>query len=111
MPTLPQSPFGMPGLAVISFQLSPPSTDLNMPPPGPPEFSDHGVRYAFQNAAYKMFGSFGSRIKSEMPTFSLRYKTFFQLLPPSVVLNTPRCSFGPNACPNTPIQMMSGFVG
>src|SRR5262249_6542446 len=33
------------------------------------------------------------------------------VLPPSVVRNTPRIAFGPNACPIAATYAMSGFVG
>src|ERR1039457_6014257 len=111
MPTFPQKPFGSPGLAVSSFHVSPPSVDFKIPPPGPPELSDQGVRYAFQNAAYSTFGSLASSARSEIPVWSSRYRTFRHVRPPSVVLKTPRCSFGPKACPSTPTQTMLGFVG
>jgi hypothetical protein len=51
MPTLPQRPLGRPGLAVSSVQVRPPSVVFMSPPPGPPELSSHGVRYACQKAA------------------------------------------------------------
>lgn len=50
-PTLPHTPFGRPRLAVSSVHVAPPSVVLRMPPPGPPEFSIQGRRYACQNAA------------------------------------------------------------
>ena len=41
----------MPGLRVISVQVAPPSTDLNMPLPGPPEDMVYSLRKACQSAA------------------------------------------------------------
>ncbi len=51
MPMFPITPLGMPGLRVISFQLSPPSVVLKMPLPAPPLESSHGLRPACQKAA------------------------------------------------------------
>src|SRR2546425_9785408 len=46
---LPKSPVGRPGLCVSSVQFSPPSVDLKIPPPAPPETSCHSLRCACQN--------------------------------------------------------------
>ena len=51
-PILPTTPSaGMPGFRVISVQVSPPSTDLNMPLPGPPDDIVYSLRKASQSAA------------------------------------------------------------
>ena len=50
-PMLPMMPWGRPGFLVSSVQCSPPSIDLKIPLPAPPETSCHGVRHACQNAA------------------------------------------------------------
>src|SRR5581483_2429402 len=110
-PIFPHGWGGSPAFPVSSLHVSPPSVDLKMPPPGPPEFRDHGVRYACQNAAYSTFASFGSTARSEMPVRASRYRTFRHVKPPSVVLKTPRCSLGPKACPINATQTMSGLVG
>src|SRR3989442_1749705 len=87
---LPKSPVGRPGLCVSSVQFSPPSVDLKIPPPAPPETSCHGLRCACQNAAYNTSGFDGSSTRSEVPVESLRNSTLPQVAPPSVVLKAPR---------------------
>src|SRR2546430_16004432 len=110
-PMLPSRPDGNPGLCVSSVQCSPPSVDLKIPPPGPPDTSCHGLRCACQKAAYSTSGLDGSRTRSEIPVESLRNSTLFHVLPPSVVLYTPRSAFGPKACPWAPTHTMSGLAG
>ena len=51
---------------------------------------DHGVRNASHVEASRWLGFFGSRLRSTAPLFSSRKSVFFQLLPPSVDLKTPR---------------------
>ena len=51
MPMRPLMPSGRPGLAEISAQVSPPSVDLKMPLPGPPDSRIHGRRITCQSAA------------------------------------------------------------
>src|SRR5687767_14469525 len=94
-PTFPQIVAGRPGFFVSSVQVLPPSVVLNRPPPGPPLESEWGVRNTSQNPAYRTSGFFASIVKSTAPVFSFRNRTRFQILPPSVVLNTPRSGFGP----------------
>src|SRR6266516_1250949 len=108
---LPSSPCGSPGLCVSSVHCSPPSVDLKIPPPGPPETSCHGLRCAYQKAAYSTSGLEGSSTRSVTPVESLRNSTLCHDLPPSVLLYTPRSAFGPNACPCAPTHTMSGFAG
>src|SRR5256712_5911528 len=110
-PMLPSRPGGSPGLCVSSVQCSPPSVDLKIPPPGPPDTSCHGLRCACQKAAYSTSGLDGSRTRSEIPVESLRNSTLFHVLPPSVALYTPRSAFGPKACPWAPTHTMSGLAG
>ena len=57
----------------------------------------HGERWNFHIDANRMRGFVGSIDRSVAPVESLMNSTFFQLLPPSVVRNTPRSAFGPNA--------------
>src|SRR5690606_5936600 len=110
-PTLPITPCGSPGLRVISVHVSPPSTDLNSPEPGPPLESIHSVRYASQKPAYMTCGFDGVSARSTAPARSLRYSTLRQVLPPSVLLNTPRSSFGPNSRPSAATYTRSQLVG
>src|ERR1043166_5944271 len=58
-----------------------------------------------------MLGFDGSIARSPMPVESFRKRIFFQLLPPSVVLNTPRSAFGPHTWPSAPTYATSGFLG
>src|SRR3989442_4012990 len=110
-PMLPSRPDGNPGLCVSSVQCSPPSVDLKIPPPGPPDTSCHGLRCACQKAAYRTSGLDGSRTRSEIPVESFRNSTLFHVLPPSVVLYTPRSAFGPQARPVAPTHTMSRLAG
>src|SRR5262245_18231164 len=92
-PILPRIPVGKPGARVISVHVSPPSVDLNNPLSSPPEDKLHGVRKASQMAANITCGLVGLIARSTAPALLLRNKTFFQDLPPSVDLNTPRSAF------------------
>ena len=98
-PILPNGLSGMPGLKVISFQVSPPSIVFHRPLRPPPAFIPHGVRWNLHIDANRMRGFDGSMVRSVAPVESLRKSTFFHVLPPSVVRNTPRSAFGPNAWP------------
>src|SRR5580765_8124994 len=91
-PILPSTPFGNPGLRVISIQCSPPSVDLNNPLPGPPLDIWYSTRYASQSAANITLGFRRSIATSMPPDFASLNSTFFQLLPPSVDLKMPRSS-------------------
>src|SRR5689334_20865749 len=97
MPILPSGLFGMPGLNVISFHVSPPSVVFHKPLRPPPAFMPQGVRWNFHIDAKRMRGFDGSIVRSIAPVESSRKSTFFHVLPPSVVRNTPRSAFGPNA--------------
>src|SRR5256712_13607317 len=108
---LPSTPGVDPGFGCRPVPCPPPSVDLKIPPPGPPDTSCHGLRCACQKAAYTTSGLLGSRTRSEIPVESLRNNTLFHVLPPSVVLYTPRSAFGPKACPWAPTHTMSGLAG
>ena len=56
-------------------------------------------------------GSAGLIRMSMTPVLSSTYRTLFHVLPPSVVLNRPRSSFGPYSRPSAPTYTMSGFFG
>ncbi len=45
------------------------------------------------------------------PVLASRYSTFAHVRPPSSVRNTPRCSFGPYACPSAATSATSGSRG
>src|SRR6185295_13365592 len=94
-PILPSGLFGMPGLNVISFHVSPPSVVFHRPLRPPPAFMPHGVRWNFHIDAKRMRGFVGSIVRSIAPVESLMNRTFRHVAPPSVVRNTPRSAFGP----------------
>src|SRR5688572_2001677 len=92
-PMRPRSPFGIPSSSVNRFQVAPPSYVTCRPDPGPPELKNHGQRRYSHIAAKSLFGLTGSITRSATPVRSLTYRTFVQVLPPSVVLKTPRSAF------------------
>src|SRR5215211_4038099 len=98
-PIFPSGLFGMPGLKLISFHVSPPSVLFHSPLRPPPAFMPHGVRWNFYIDADRIRGFVGSMVRSIAPVESLRYSTLRHVLPPSVVRKTPRSAFGPNAWP------------
>ena len=85
-PILPSTPFGNPGLRVISVQCSPPSVDLNNPLPGPPLDIWYSTRYASQSAANITLGLCGSMEMSTPPVFVSRNSLRCHVAPPSVLL-------------------------
>src|SRR6266513_6521919 len=58
-----------------------------------------------------MFGSCGSIARSEQPVSLSTYNTRCQVLPPSVVLYTPRCSLLFHRCPVAATYTTSEFFG
>src|SRR5262245_45706973 len=94
------SPLGIPGLRVISDQFSPPSVDLYRPLSSPPDDKLPDVRKTSEIDATIPLGFSGSKLKSPAPALSLLNNTFFQDLPPSVDLKTPRSSFLPYGWPS-----------
>ncbi len=96
----PTSPDGMPGLRVISVHVSPPSVLLNSPLPGPPDDIWYSLRYASHNEAYSTLGLLRSMTMSMAPDLSSRKRTRRQVLPPSVLLKTPRSWLGTEYFPN-----------
>ena len=90
--------FGMPGLNVISFQVSPPSVVFHMPlrpPPGSCTTACAGTSTSTRRGCAGWWG----RCQVVAPVESSTNSTFFHVFPPSVVRNTPRSAFGPNAWP------------
>ena len=51
-------------------------------------------------AANSTRGFPGAMARSAAPVVSFTKSTFFQVFPPSVVLNTPRSALGPHVCPS-----------
>src|SRR6185295_10345230 len=97
---------------VIFFQVVPPSVDLNKPLSFPfhAPFSQ-GPCLPAHISAKTMFELFGSIVTWTAPVFSSLYKTLSHVLPPSVVLYTPRSSFGPYGCPSAATKTLFSFLG
>src|SRR5262245_23018301 len=98
-PMRPQTPLGSP--SPVSFvQLSPPSTDFQRLPPGPPLSRLHGVRNACQKPAKSTRGFVESIARSTAPVLSSTKSTFCHVAPPSFDRKTPRSGLGPNVWPS-----------
>src|SRR5574337_333757 len=103
------SVFGRPPASL--FQVRPPSVGLKMPPSVLPFTCVHGLRCSVHMPASSTFGLEGSIWMSLAPVVSLTYSTFFQFLPPSVVMNTPRVTLGFHGLPSTATYTVSGSFG
>ena len=66
-------------------QVAPPSSDLWIPPSGPPATRRPVWRRRCHDEAYTMSGFRGSRTTSLIPVSSEMWRTRSQLAPPSVV--------------------------
>ena len=73
-----------------------------MPDPSPPELKNQGSLLCSQSAAINLLGLFGSITKSATPVLLFANSIFCQVLPPSVVLNTPRSGCSPHGEPIAP---------
>src|SRR4030095_15902439 len=93
------------------FHVTPLSSDLYNPLPGPPLEKNHGCRRACHSDANTMFGLCGSKTTSMPPVFSSLDKTFVHVLPPSVVRKIPRSCFAPHACPSAATIATFSFLG
>src|SRR5579863_124126 len=82
-----------------------------MPLPGPPLENVQCLRDICHIAAYTTCGLDGSIAMLIAPVSSLTYRTFCQVLPPSVVLNTPRSGLVPNKWPSAATYTTSGSLG
>src|SRR5690348_9304595 len=111
MPALPKIPVGRPWAWLMLVQVAPPSVVLKMPLPGPPLENVHGRRYACHIVAYNTRGSAGSIASVIAPVWSLTNWIFFQVLPPSVLLYTPRSAFGAHTWPMAATYTTSGSCG
>src|SRR6202035_5744150 len=92
---LPHGLSGSPLLfpSFISVQCSPPSVDSNSPLPDPPERKVHPCRRKSHIEAKMVFGSCADIASIPQPVDPFApARTFFQVLPPSEVLKTPRSS-------------------
>src|SRR5579862_4985410 len=82
-----------------------------MPLPGPPLEKVQCLRYSCHIPAYSTCGFDGSIARLIAPVPSFTYRIFFQVLPPSVVLNTPRSGLGANMWPRAATYTTSGLLG
>src|SRR5215510_9349845 len=90
---LPTSGFGRPFVSFV--HVAPPSFVICTPLPGPPLNCPHVCCSACHMPARRMLGFFASIERPEHPVLPSTNSTRFQLTPPSVVLKTPRSSWGP----------------
>src|ERR1051326_3337107 len=82
----PMRPVGSVGSPSVSFfHVLPPSLDRKMPPLVPPESSAHGYRRTRHRPAKSTMGLPGSMMSELAPVSSSTNKTFFHVVPPSVV--------------------------
>ena len=110
-PARPHSPSGSP-CPMICVHVTPSSTDLYSPLPGPYEVPFcPGFRMPCHSVAYTTRGFPGSKQRSIAAVTLSLYRTFFQLRPPSVDRKTPRSSFGPELWPIAATRTRSGFRG
>src|SRR6187402_3941919 len=106
---LPISSLGKP--APPGVHVSPPSVLLKKPPAREPEMIVHGFRSMRFIQAYTVFGLPGCNSTSIAPVLSFMYNVFFHVLPPSVVLKTPRSVFFLKMSPYAATQTMFGLDG
>src|SRR6516165_2677187 len=106
----PSEPVGRPGLE-RRVHVSPASVDFQMPLPGPPPFMQHALRRRWYVEAYRILALVGSITRSFAPVSSSTVRTAFHVLPPSVVLNTPRSPPGPHRLPVAATNTTSLFRG
>ena len=67
----------------MRFHVVPPSRDVQMPLPAPPELRPQVLICTCHMPAKRMRGLFGSITRSEAPVLSFTNSTFSQVLPPS----------------------------
>src|SRR5437868_7231797 len=99
---------GSPLFEEISCHVAPPSVVLNRPlalgaaGPSPPERKVHPLRRKSHRPAKSTFGFDGSMVMIEQPVEALGFfSTFVHVLPPSLVLYTPRSSLSLHSLPGT----------
>ena len=108
----PIFPLFDPGRPLSIFdQLLPPSTLLYKDVPGPPPIRAATFLCFCQLAAYSTSGFVGSITRSVTPVHSLISNVFFQVLPPSVVLNKPLSPPGLHNGPCEATQTVFGSSG
>src|SRR5487761_14979 len=82
-----------------------------MPLPGPPLENVQCLRDIRHIEAYSTLGLDGSIAMLMAPVPSFTYRIFFQVLPPSAVLNTPRSGLDANKWPSAATYTTSGSWG
>src|SRR6185436_12170788 len=82
-----------------------------MPEVLPPSSKFQARRVRYHMAAYNSSGFFGLISMSTERVLSSTYNVCFHVLPPSIVLYTPRSLLGEYKCPSTDTQAISAFVG
>ena len=107
----PIVPSGRPRFPVSSVHVSPPSSLLNIPVPGPPLRLHQKLRRTSHIDAYSTRGLLGSIDMSIAPARSDRYSTRSHVSPPSFDRNTPRSSSSPSRWPSTAAYTRSGSSG
>src|SRR3954463_13132209 len=108
--TLPTGLVGRPW--PVSFvQVTPLSREVKRPLPGPPLSRPQVLISSCHIPANRMRGFFGSMPMSEQPVFSSTNRVLVQVLPPSLVRNTPRSGCGPYAVPSAHANTMFGSAG
>src|SRR5688572_8601986 len=110
-PMRPRLPFGSPSLSDRRRHVSPPSQLVQMPLPGPPEVKNQGKRRCSHVDASRCSGFDGSITSSNAPVRSFTYSTLRHVLPPSVVLKTPRSTPSLHAGPCADNQTVFGSRG
>src|SRR6185437_12673447 len=106
---LPRGDFGRPLSSRV--QVTPLSREVNTPLPGPPPFCCQVRWETCQVPANNTLGLPGSMLRPEQPVSWLTNSVRFQVLPPSVVRNTPRSCCGAEARPSAHTSTLFGSRG
>src|SRR5262249_31731667 len=106
----PTGDFGSPWPS-MRFQLVPPSCVTKTPLPGPPLNIAQLCITACHVPATSVFGSCASMERPEQPVSGSTKRERVHVLPPSVVLKTPRSCCGPVRRPAAHTYTISGLVG
>src|SRR6185312_56624 len=105
----PYGPSGRPSCSRV--HVSPPSVERQSPLPFPPFSRFHGKRRTCHMPAKSTLGLPGCITRSLVPVVSFTNNTFFHVLPPSVVRNTPRSALGFHTLPMAATNTRSALVG
>src|SRR6185437_4605331 len=108
---LPSGGFGSPLAVVRCVQVCPLSCEMYTPLPGPPLSSAQVRTLNCQVPASTVSGWPGSMLSPLQPVSSLTNSVCFQVLPPSVVRNTPRSRCGAAPEPSAQTSTLSVSFG